>query len=296
MIVIDWGTTNLRAYLCHKDGTILARESSPRGIKSLNRAEYPLVLSELISSFTGQETEPVIISGMAGSKNGWIEAPYCQVPVSLAELGQGLIELPDNFPGYMVPGIKVVKSDQSSDVIRGEEIQVFGALAYLRLDSGVFCLPGTHSKWVQVSRACVTDFLTYMTGDVFQGLGQTILGCSSKDPFSSDAFVTGLNTATTSGCGLLHQLFTGRTRMLDGSLQEKDVSSFVSGLLIGHELNEAIAFVTTDDPVVVIGSDQLSEHYLMALKTRGIPAVSLGGDIATCKGIAALLACKESLP
>ena len=36
------------------------------------------------------------------------------------------------------------------DVMRGEETQVFGALAQLGATDGRFLLPGTHSKWVRV--------------------------------------------------------------------------------------------------------------------------------------------------
>jgi len=293
MIVIDWGTTNLRAYFCSEDGTILEGKSSPRGIKSLSRADYPGALGDLVHSFAANHTSPVFISGMAGSRNGWIEAPYCQVPVRLQDLKHALVSLPGEVHGCLIPGVRVVKDDHSSDVIRGEEIQIFGALHHLGMTSGLLCLPGTHSKWVRVANNVITDFSTFMTGDVFQGLGQTILGCSAQDPFAVVPFKSGLAVAGTVSGGLLHQLFTGRTRMLDGQLGGSEISSYISGLLLGHELKEALDYLADDEAVVIIGSDQLCERYHLALKENGISAVSLGADVATCKGVAALLACKE---
>ncbi len=294
MIVIDWGTTNLRAYLCSENGTIIDRKSSPRGIKSLSCADYPGVLSELVEFFAVEKPLAVFISGMAGSRNGWIEAPYCSVPTRIEDLKAALVELPGTVPGQLVPGIRVVKDDLSSDVIRGEEVQVFGALHHLGLSSGLLCLPGTHSKWVRVTDNTITDFSTFMTGDVFQGLGQTILGCDPGDAFHDEAFKAGLQGAETIDGGLLHQLFTGRTRLLDGQLDSSAVSSYISGLLIGHELLNSIGQLSGPEPVVIIGSDKLCESYQLALEERKISAISLGSDVATCKGVAALLSCEEA--
>ncbi len=289
MLVIDWGTTNLRAYLCKADGTILKSISSPRGIKFLSREDYPQILAELVSHFSDDKVGTVVISGMAGSKNGWIEAPYCEVPTRISDLRDALLALPAQVDGYLVPGIRVEKSDKSSDVIRGEEIQIFGAINHLNIDSALLCLPGTHSKWARVTDGTIIDFSTFMTGDVFQGLGETILGCTASDPFCEQPFLEGIAAADEVCGGLLHQLFTGRTRMLDGRLDTSEVSSYISGLLLGHELNEATHYLTRNDTVVVIGSDQLCQRYLLALAENNINAVSLSSDIATCKGVAALL-------
>ncbi len=294
MLVIDWGTTNLRAYLCNVDGAIVRTKRSSRGIKTLSREEYPGVLAELLSGMNVAGDETIFISGMAGSKNGWIEAPYCDVPCRIDHLYKGLITLPGDVKGYLIPGIKAVKDDHSSDVIRGEEIQIFGALEHMDIKSGLLCLPGTHSKWARVIDRTIVDFSTFMTGDVFQGLSQTILGCNNRDPYSPKAFLEGVSAADGIAGGLLHQLFTGRTRMLDGQLADSEVSSYISGLLIGHELNEATSYLTEQDTVVIIGSDHLCDRYLLALKEKDIKAVSLGSDIATCCGIAALQYIKGS--
>ncbi len=288
MIVIDWGTTNLRAYRCSADGTILERRSSPRGVKSLSSGDYPEVLQELLDSFAPESGQQVFISGMAGSRNGWVEAPYCPLPADLGSLKANLLPLPPPFNGYLVPGVRVVKDDNTSDVMRGEEIQIFGALHSLDLSSALLCLPGTHSKWVRVHDRQLRDFSTFMTGDLFQGLGQTILGCDREAAFSSVAFVNGLEAAGQVAGGLLHQLFTGRTLMLDGKITVEEVSSFASGLLLGHELEQALKMRMEEERVVLIGAESLCARYRTALDRQGIETTILGSDLATCAGIAAL--------
>lgn len=288
MLVIDWGTTNLRAYLCHDDGLITAKIDLPQGIKAITPGQYPEILQQIRAELDVTADEPVYVCGMAGARGGWIEAPYCQTPVSIEELKASLLFLPDTSQGKLVPGIKTCAADGTLDVIRGEEIQIFGALQKLNVDDALICLPGTHSKWVSIQDRQITTFMTFMTGDLFAGLNHTILNCRSEDSFDQQVFLNGLEASQKSSGGLLHQLFTARTRMLANDLTEEQVSSFVSGLLIGHELSEAELFRGADERVVIIGSDKLCLRYQLALAQTPLKVETLGSDIATCTGVAVL--------
>jgi 2-dehydro-3-deoxygalactonokinase len=287
MLVVDWGTTNLRAYLCGDDGTILKRLDDSRGIKSICRDDYPVVLQDILARLDAHG-QPVFISGMAGSRNGWQEVCYCQTPVSITRLAAALQPLPHPFEGFLVPGVRTTAPDGTTDVMRGEEVQVFGALDRLELNDALLCLPGTHSKWVQVKESRVNSLMTFMTGDVFQALGQTILACRKDAEFDSRAFYKGLDTTQDIDGGLLHQLFMARTWMLDDTLSEESVSSFVSGLLLGHELQNVTDVLPRGRKVIVIGSDHLVERYRLALQYRSMEVAVLGSDVATCTGIAML--------
>lgn len=288
MLVIDWGTTNLRAYLCRSDGLVTARAELEQGIKTVAAEQYPRVLQQVLTELGVAVDEPIYICGMAGARGGWIEAPYCETPVAMTALKTNLLPLPEPYQGFLVPGVKTFSSDGSLDVMRGEEIQVFGALKKLGLDDALICLPGTHSKWVQVRDHRIVAFMTFMTGDIFQALGQTILKCRAEDNFTAQTFLSGVMESQQTVGGLLHQLFTARTHMLAGNLKEKQVSSFVSGLLIGHELKETEMFRGADNQVVVIGSERLCLRYRMALEQAAVEVEMLGSDVATCSGVAAL--------
>jgi 2-dehydro-3-deoxygalactonokinase len=137
------------------------------------------------------------MSGMIGSRQGWVEAPYVACPAGLEEVAAGLVRTP--FAGAdvsIVPGMESA-SGGMRDVMRGEETQVFGALAGLGLPGGRFVLPGTHSKWLLAEGGRIRSFSTYMTGEIYAACkGHTILGRLMQDgPFSASAFQRGVTAA-----------------------------------------------------------------------------------------------------
>lgn len=288
MIVIDWGTTNLRAYCCDDEGSIHKIVERPQGIKSIADGTYPQVLHDVLQSLGVGCDHSVYISGMAGSRGGWLEAPYCETPATLNSLKHSLLPLPAPFYGFLVPGVRTISADSTIDVMRGEEVQIFGALDHFQTDNAILCLPGTHSKWVHVENSQIINFSTFMTGDIFQGLGQTILACDPNDTFDQQAFELGLAAVEATSGGILHQLFTARTRVLEKQLSYDQVSSFVSGLLIGHELVQAKNNFDQNETVIVIGSSKLCERYRVALDYQSTRSQLLGSDVATCKGIAGI--------
>ena len=80
-IAVDWGTTNLRIWALDSRGEPIARRSSTKGMSGLEPQEFEAVLVELVGDLLHADTRmPVIICGMAGSRQGWAEAPYRTVP------------------------------------------------------------------------------------------------------------------------------------------------------------------------------------------------------------------------
>jgi 2-dehydro-3-deoxygalactonokinase len=288
MIIIDWGTTNLRTYWCDDEGSILKTIESSQGIKSIADDAYPQVLHDLLQSMGVGSDHLVYISGMAGSRGGWLEAPYVVTPATLSCLAYDLLPLPSPFCGFFVPGIRTVSTDNTIDVMRGEEAQIFGALDHFQTDQVTLCLPGTHSKWVRVEKSQIITFSTFMTGDVFHALRQTILDYDPNDKFDHQAFGLGLSAVEETAGGILHQLFTARTRVLEKQLASDQVSSFISGLLIGHELMQAQSTFDRNETIIVIGSSKLCDRYRVALEYQSTKTLILGSNIATCKGIAGI--------
>ena len=172
LIAIDWGTSNFRAFLVDRDsGECLDSVRSDAGLKSLSTEEFPHYCEAQVGAWRKGGEVPVYLSGMVGSARGWSEAPQLEVPRSATDLADNVVAAPGLDNAWIVPGLKVVREDHV-DVMRGEEIQAFGALALLGLSAGVCCLPGTHSKWARVAGGRISGFRTFVTGEFFALLTQ----------------------------------------------------------------------------------------------------------------------------
>jgi len=71
--------------------------------------------------------------------------------------------LPTIEDTWIVPGVCL--NGERRDVMRGEEVQIFGDLTLTERVSATVCLPGTHSKGARVEENKLTDFAMAMTGE-----------------------------------------------------------------------------------------------------------------------------------
>ena len=277
LIAVDWGTTAMRCYLVAEDGSILDRAETESGILSVANGDFSAVLRQSIGRLQPAGlTLPVVMSGMIGSRQGWIEAPYVNCPCSLALVAAGLVEVGQvgQHRIYLIPGLMTRSEDGMPDVIRGEETQVFGALASLGIDGGLFVLPGTHSKWINVANNTITGFRTYMTGEIFKALkNHTILGrLNEPGAEPDDSYAAGVSAGATAGApgDLMHRVFSARTLCLAGDLRPTGVDSYLSGLLIGAEL--AAGTRENDQPIYILAGSTLSDLYARAAGILAVPA------------------------
>jgi len=289
LVAVDWGTSSLRAARIGEQGEVLEERSSQRGILTVPPGGFPAVLQETCGDWLPGAI--CLISGMAGSKQGWREAPYCACPAGFDELGRALAWLEPNRIA-IVPGLSC-EHEGVPDVMRGEEVQIFGALSLLDLRDGVFVLPGTHSKWADVRGGAVQSFRTCMTGEVYALLRQhSILARTlppEDGPLQEDAFLQGVRHARAAG-SLLAAAFSARTLALFERLAPQAQASYLSGLVIGEELRAQSAL---PPHVVLIGSSALTRRYTLALGEWGTGTRSLGSE-ASWRGLWALASTLES--
>ena len=270
MIGIDWGTSSFRAYLIGVDGAIRERRSSARGIMAVADRRFAATLREEIGPWLALGETEVLMAGMIGSRQGWQEAPYLPCPAGARDLAGSLVEVPFEWARLrLVPGLATQDSAGVAEVMRGEETQILGAIARHDMAGGLVCLPGTHAKWARLDRGGrILGFETQMTGEVFAALrGHTILGRMMREaPHDPAAFAAGLARAGDPG-GLLHHLFGVRAEALAGRLAETAGASYLSGILIGHELRAVLAGTTPD--VLLIGEPALCARYQDGLRALG---------------------------
>ena len=292
--VIDWGTSNFRAYRFAEDGSVAETHQAPCGILSVADRNFAGVLKQQIGHWL-QAGDALYFSGMITSRNGWIETPYVEAPASLQDLARQAVHVAGEHGQtlFFLPG--VCMRTPTADVMRGEEIQVFGCLAKDEQDATVI-LPGTHSKWVQVEKGALKNFTTHMTGEVFAVLRQhSILGRLMPDVLQGlrhDAFLRGVaRTAHGQSAGLLHDLFTARSTVLLEQMPAEECADYLSGLLIGHEIRAGLASAAQQGPMILVGDAALCGRYQLALAACD-PAlqqrVRMGPSQASVEGFARL--------
>ena len=294
LITVDWGTSNFRAALLDAQGTIVDQIEREQGILRLTRDAMAQAYHDLLSPWLdSQPGVPVIMAGMVGSIDGLVEVPYLACPTDLDGLAENMVMVTDvdpDRPVFIVPGLSGRSVAGSYDVMRGEEVQIVGALAALENeDSAVFCLPGTHSKWVDVEKSCVTRFSTSMTGDVYAALREHSILARTIDGDARDlaVFEQGLARAVQPG-GLLHHLFSARSDVLLGDLTEARAGTYLSGLLIGHEVAAMLKIVDPGLPLFVIGGRALTDLYVHAIEHAGREARYIDGGAAVHRGMCRL--------
>lgn len=282
LIALDWGTSNLRASLLGAAGVALESRAAAGGVMAVPERRFAEALNSLCGEWIEQHACPVVASGMIGSRQGWREAPYLDCPATLAVAAAQLtrIELTARVALHIVPGLHCTGSDGQSDVMRGEETQIWGAA----LPAGSCCvLPGTHSKWAWAGDAgAIANFQTYMTGELYSLLTQHgILGRLMQFGHERpQAFISGVQLGLTEHASLTHALFAARTAGLMNSIEPEGLPEYLSGILIGAEIGGA-THRSVPQQVTLLGEDSLCRRYETALALAGIETVRAAGDATT---------------
>ncbi len=307
-IVGDWGTSNLRLFLCDDGGQPLATLRGPGAARV--DALFPRVLSSLVSDWQREHGDlPIVLCGMVGSSIGWTQVPYVPCPADFRQIVVRCASL-EQERVRIVPGLSCTNRLDAPDVMRGEETQILGALQLdpaLRRGTQLLCLPGTHTKWVSINDGIITDFLTAPAGEIYallerhsvlvsdttagQRTGQMsttegVVPAASQS--ESDAYARGLEQVRRfPQAELLQRIFQCRSRRLSNDLEPRDASAFMSGLVIGSDAHSALRLMAprANAIVHVIGTPQLSRLYAQALAAFGATPREIDGDTTVLAGL-----------
>ena len=280
-IAVDWGTTNRRAYRV-ENGVKVDMFEDDLGLMSVPKDGFPQA-ARTVRERLGDL--PMLLAGMVGSNRGWREVPYVTCPAGSADLARSILWL-DPQTG-IVPGV-CERGDDGPDVMRGEEVQILGAVgAGLIQSDALVCHPGTHAKWIEVKAGKIQSFRTMMTGEVFgllcsHGiLADLLTGQASP----GESFAIGVADAL-AGEPPLSALFRIRARhLLEGG--EADPTSRASGILIGSEVAWGM-HTFPHAPVALIGRPELCALYADAIRMAGRESFCVDGADAFVAGIDAL--------
>ena len=266
-IAVDWGTSNLRAWGRSATGEVLVEASSDRGMARLDRAGFEPALLDLIDGWLPQDRKtPVIACGMAGARQGWIEVPYRQAPCK-PDVGNsfGCPETKD--PRLKVRVLAGIKQTKPPDVMRGEETQIAGVLLENPGFAGVLCLPGTHTKWVEISNGVIARFQTFMTGELFNLLAtQSVLRHSVEGAgWDRSAFADSVKSMMSEPQDFAARLFSIRADTLISGTGHAVANSRLSGILLGAEFAAARRYWQGQE-VTIVGNGTQSDMYAEGLR------------------------------
>ena len=280
-IGVDWGTSNLRVMRVGEGGTILDVRDDNRGAARLTAEQFRGVLHDVAGDWVS-ETNQVLVCGMAGARGKWRETGYRSCPAGLADLSPIAIDDADARIA-IVPGVALAQQTAQADVMRGEETQVLGLPEGPY--SGLVVTPGTHSKWIRFEDNRISNFRTFMTGELFAAVRSgTVLGEEMGDPgLDMAAFEDGVRRSLADRA-LTAILFSVRAQRLSGILSPASMADYLSGLLIGAEI--AAQDKVFDRTITVVGPPALNDRYVAALAMAGFEDVQvLDANRTTARGL-----------
>ncbi len=291
-VVGDWGTSRLRLFRI-VDGAAVERVVGP-GIAGLATTPADALRAGLADWRREGEPDMIRLCGMVGSRNGWLETPYVECPATASawRAGAAAIDL-DGIPVTIMPGLAGTTPRNAPDVMRGEETQIFGAIAIdpaLRRGRHLLALPGTHGKWVLVDEGCVMGFQTFLTGELFALLRDHSMltraaSAGEANADEGEGFAAGL--ARSLDGDLLGSLFETRAAQLRAGRSAAWALEFLSGLIIGSEIAGALAAFAADR-VGLIGDPALTARYAQALAAHGHATTAYDGDACALAGLTLL--------
>lgn len=290
---VDWGTTRMRVWLLDGTGAVVDERRSDEGLLTAQHKGFAPILDRHLKDMGAPGDLPAIVCGMAGARQGWIEAPYVEVPASLGDILGAAVPVPDAGRDVrIVPGL-AQRNPRTPDVMRGEETQLAGIAGLIGSGSHFVCMPGTHSKWVIAEGGAISGFGTWATGEMFSVLAQhSILRHSIGD---KPAKVTPDNQTFRDWCqealfdaDIGARLFGIRAAGLLSGLGQEDAAAALSGLLIGAEIASATRrFGRRGAPVILVVSGPLGALYAEALRLDGIAVTIADADEAVLAGLVA---------
>jgi 2-dehydro-3-deoxygalactonokinase len=288
LIVVDWGTSRLRARLVDAHGAPVAEAASEEGIGRI-AGGHEEIFERLVGAWP---LVPAIIAGMAGSRQGWREAPYLECPTTTDALAGRLIHLRTarGREVAIVPGIMVRSSDRDGDVMRGEETQIVGFVERMPHFAGLCIMPGTHSKWVSLDKGRIVTFQTYMTGELFDLLSHhsflrhSVAG-GDADIVEAPDFALAVRRTAEEGLPFLSAIFSVRARQLLDGVGGAENRAYLSGLIIGAEIGAARESPAPGRDIAIIGSRSLARSYAKAFAILGRRVDRVDGDEMALAGL-----------
>lgn len=287
-VLVDWGTTSFRLWLVDDEGNVLASSRGREGMLHAAETGFEAALKFHLDRTSAPAGLRTVICGMAGARQGWLEAPYLCAPAGLDSLATQAVRPPSELGDIRIlPGMSY-SDPVAPSVMRGEETQLLGLAE--AADDALVCMPGTHCKWVEIGSGAVKRFSTFMTGELFDVLGQHsilkhALELGSSPAKVDAAFLTAMSRALAEPDLAWAGVFSLRASQLLGASDRADGASSLSGLLIGAEVGAARRLYPAGRDVALVASGPIADLYRTALEQGGFTVRLYDAETATRQGL-----------
>ncbi|PPQ16891.1 2-dehydro-3-deoxygalactonokinase [Bradyrhizobium sp. AC87j1] len=288
-VAVDWGTSSFRLWLVDHAGEVLTERRSGEGMLAAAKTGFPAVLQSHLAAIEAPDHLPVLVCGMAGARNGWVEAGYVDTPAPLSAVLKQAVRVPGEARDIRIlPGI-AQRDAAAPDVMRGEETQLLGTLGLDAAGEALVCMPGTHSKWVCVKGGIVERFSTFMTGELFGAISrETILSLAVAGADEAEdvaSFKAAVKAAYEAPAFAANLLFGARSRQLLFGGTPAAARETLSGTLIGVELAAGLSGTVPQAGVKLIASGRLAMLYRLAFEALSVNATPVDADEAVRRGL-----------
>lgn len=287
-LIIDWGTTNFRAFAMSEQHQLLATQEANLGLLQVEQSRFAETLQSVLEPWLDNyQSLPIYMAGMVGSAKGWHDVPYAQTPVANAELVELAysFDLPWGPKATIIPGVSHEYEPGLMDVMRGEEVQLFGLAKLIEQQEFTAILPGTHSKHASFVKGGIAAYESYLTGEFYSILfNHSILGqgLPTNTEYDEAAFLKGVKEGQSGA--LTNIVFFTRTHRLFAHLSEEQLPDYLSGLLIGYELRNL-----KQKQVYLVGGSGLCKRYQVAAESLGIQTTTYSGNDCFLAGMTDLI-------
>lgn len=291
-IGIDWGTTNIRAWAMRGDGTVLKTSMADEGLLTATEIGFDTILARHLEVLGTSQGTPIMMCGMVGSRQGWVEAPYARAPASLDHIAAQSVSVPfAQTDARIMAGVALYDVD-APDVMRGEETQLMGIPPELLTGPTLVAMPGTHAKWVRMEGRHLTNFSTWLTGEMYAVfatesiLKHAIQGEQNNVTIDNPIFQRWAMRALKGEGGVMGEVFKIRAATLLNGLSPLDAAAALSGYMIGNEVRDAKRRFADDvSRALMVGSGSIGALYRFVLEEAGFDVHPLSAEITVQTGL-----------
>lgn len=272
-ITVDGGTTNTRIRLV-SDRTIVDSVHNHVGARDGADALKTALKNGIRSLLERNGLSPenicrILASGMITGEFGLVNLPHLTAPAGIKELHEGMYEsvFPEisPIPFCFIRGVRTQGNTLAeTDMMRGEETELMGLL---QEGTGLYVLPGSHSKLIQTDDAGrITAFSTMLTGEMIAALSSgTILKDAvtlDEHDIKEEPLMQGYQYARQ--YGINEALF--KVRVLKNLFQSSPAErySFFIGVVLADEISSILRHSVCS--IIVAGRSALKKATVLLLQ------------------------------